>query len=115
MVERHSLPDMNGFWQWALPELASFSSERTRRDALDKARNSSLSSGEYVVCAIWLVLAASLGRYILHRMQMASDAMATIVVNLFVVAPLLLAVFIPIHVRRLRRGLRQQLHHLSQP
>jgi hypothetical protein len=100
---------MKWFWLWALPDLAKFSSERTQREALKKARDSSLNSTEYIGVALWLVITTSFGRYILNEGQMSSDVMATIVVNVLLVVPLLLAVFIPIHIRRLRRGLRQQL------
>jgi hypothetical protein len=37
----------------------------------------------------------------------------SVVINLVLTLPLLLAVFLPIHIRRLRRGLRAQLEERS--
>lgn len=45
---------------------------------------------------------------------MSTDILATLVVNVLLVVPLLLAVYVPIHIRRLRRGLRQQLEQRGQ-
>jgi len=100
---------MKRFWLWALPDLSKFSSERTQGEALKKAKDSSLDSSELIGIAVWLVIATSFGRYILKEGKMLDDVLAAIVVNVIIVAPLLLAVFVPIHIRRLRRGLRQQL------
>lgn len=105
---------MKWFWLWALPDLAKFSSERTQREALKKARDCSLNSSEYIGIAVWLVITTSFGRYILHEGQMSTDILATLVVNVLLVVPLLLAVYVPIHIRRLRRGLRQQLEQRGQ-
>lgn len=100
---------MRWFWLLALPDLSKFSSERTQAEALKKARDSSLDSSELIGIAVWLVLATLFGQYILNEGKMLDDVLAVTVVNVIIVAPLLLVVFIPIHIRRLRRGLRQQL------
>lgn len=100
---------MKWFWLWVLPDLSKFSSERTQNEALKKARDSGLESSELIGIAVWLVIVTSFGQYILQQGKMRADLLATIVVNVIIVAPLLLAVLVPIHIRRLRRGLRQQL------
>ena len=103
---------MNGLWQTVLPELRRFSATERPR-ALRLAREGRLDAGELVIMAVWLVLVTALMRNLLGHAPEDERLAYGLVMNLLVAAPLLLLVFIPIHVRRLRRGLRAQLEQLE--
>lgn len=100
---------MSSLWLWLAPELRLFPTEQ-RSQALKDAREAELASVELVGMALWLVLVTSLAKMFMAEIAMNTDINATLMVNLLVVAPLLALGFMPVHIRRLRRGLRQQLH-----
>jgi hypothetical protein len=99
---------MNRLWLVLLPELRKFP-EVKQDKALQNARDCELESLELVGIAVWLVLVTSLTKYLLTKASLSSDPSATLAVNIVVDVPLLAVVFVPIHIRRLRRGLRKQL------
>ena len=100
---------MSSLWLLLTPELKQFPRAQ-QVQALRDARACELESGELIVMAIWLVLVTSLTKMFMVEVSMGNDITATLMVNILVVAPLLLLGFMPIHIRRLRRGLRKQLH-----
>ncbi len=99
---------MSRIWLMFLPELGQFPENRQAK-ALQKARDCALESSELIGIAIWLILVTSLSKFILTKAGFSTDPSMTLAMNIVLVVPLLAAVFIPIHVRRLRRGLRKQL------
>lgn len=99
---------MNRLWLLLLPELRQFPQEE-QVAALKLARDCELEPLELVGMAVWLVPVVTLAKYILGKASLGEDAFATLVMNVLVVVPLLVALFAPIHIRRLRRGLRKQL------
>lgn len=99
---------MNRLWLVLLPELRQFP-EGKQDKALQNARDCGLQSLELVGIAVWLVFVTSLAKFILAKASMSSDLSATLAINILVVVPMLAVVFVPIHIRRLRRGLRKQL------
>lgn len=99
---------MNRLWLVLLPELRQFPQEE-QASALKMARDCELEPLELVGMAVWLVPVVTLAKYILSKASLGEDAFATLVMNVLVVVPLLAALFAPIHIRRLRRGLRKQL------
>lgn len=101
-------------WLVLLPELRQFPAGKQDK-ALQNARDSELEPLELVGIAVWLVLVTALTKYILAETSMSSDLSATLVMNIVVAAPLLAVVFVPIHIRRLRRGLRKQLEQRGRP
>ena len=103
---------MNRLWRKALPELGRFPSTEQPL-ALRRARESSLDALELVLLAVWLVLVSALMRNLANSAPEAERLAYSVVMNLLVTVPLLLLVFIPIHIRRLRRGLRAQLDSRS--
>lgn len=103
---------MKGLWQFVLPDLGRFPPDE-RQQALRVARESRLDAMELVVLVIWLVLVTALVRYMVDQAAQADRLAYSVVMNLIVTVPLLLAVFIPVHIRRLRRGLRAQLQQRS--
>lgn len=103
---------MSRLWQTVLPELRRFPANE-RQQALQRARNSHLDAVELVVLAIWLVLVTALMRDMVNSAPEAGRLAYSVVMNLLVTVPLLLLVFVPIHIRRLRRGLRAQLESRS--
>ena len=98
---------MNRLWPVLLLELRQFPAAEQDK-ALRHARDSALESLELVGIAVWLVLVTGLTKYLLVGTSMSSDLSATLVMNLVVTVPLLVAAFVPVHLRRLRRGLRKQ-------
>lgn len=99
---------MKRLWLVLLPELGQFPEIRQEK-AFQEAQNSALESIELIGIAVWLVAVTSFTKFILTKVGMESDPSITLAVNIVVDVPLLAAVFIPIHIRRLRRGLRKQL------
>jgi hypothetical protein len=99
---------MKKIWLWLVPDLEKV--HHMRRDAtLSKASKAALTSGELITMAVWLVFVSVLTRSILNGATDENRLSFTIVTNLIFTAPALLAVFIPIHVRRIRRDIRGQL------
>lgn len=96
-------------WPALLPELRQFP-ESEREQALQRARETSLDVIELVGMAMGLVVVTALTKYGVADASMASR-FALALVNFAVAIPLLVALLGPLHMRRLRRGLRNQLQH----
>ncbi|MFO1327050.1 MAG: hypothetical protein U1F56_06805 [Rubrivivax sp.] len=94
-------------WPALLPELRQFP-EADRDRALQQARETALDVVELVGMAVGLVVVTALTKYSVPDASMASR-FALALVNFAVALPLLVAVLGPFHLRRLRRGLREQL------
>lgn len=99
---------MNRVWPALLPELRKFP-EAERDEALQRARETPLDVIELVGMAVGLVVVTALTKYSVPDLSMASR-FALALVNFAVAMPLLVAVLGPFHLRRLRRGLRQQVN-----
>ena len=98
---------MNRLWPVLLPELRSFS-DSERDIALKRARETPLDALELVGMAAGLVLVTALTRYVLPDGGFATR-FAAMAMTFAVAMPLLMLCLGPFHVRRLRRGLREQL------
>ena len=98
---------MMRLWRVLLPDLRQFP-EAEQAGALQAARQTDLETVELVGMAAGLVLVTAVTRYALADASLASQVEAA-VVNVVVAIPLLAIVLAPFHLRRLRRGLRQQL------
>lgn len=99
----------SAMWLWLLPDLNKFRPIEQIK-VLQKARMTSFKTAEVVVIIGWLLVVMQLTKELLVQAGMSKDVLATLVVNLLVTVPLLLVVFIPLHVRKLRRGIREQLN-----
>lgn len=95
-------------WLVLLPELRQFPADKQDK-ALQDARNSELEPVELIGIAVWLVPVVVFAKHIAAKVAMSDNFSATLLINIAVVVPLLALVFAPIHIRRLRRGLRKQL------
>lgn len=95
-------------WLLLLPELRQFPADKQDK-ALQDARNSELEPVELIGIAVWLVPVVVLAKHIAAKAAMLDSLPITLLMNIVVVVPLLALVFTPIHIRRLRRGLRKQL------
>jgi hypothetical protein len=104
---------MMRLWRVLLPELKQFP-QAEQAGALRAARETNLETVELVGMAAGLVLVTAVTRYGLPDGSLASRTEAA-VTNFVVAIPLLALVLAPFHVRRLRRGLRQQLHQRGRP
>jgi len=98
---------MNRLWPVLLPELRQFPAAE-QDGALASARDTALDLFELLGMAVGLVAVTALTRYALvdPGLSVRVGAAAT---NLVVAVSLLAAFLGPFHLRRLRRGLRQQL------
>lgn len=99
---------MGKLWLYLVPDLSRIHSA-LRAQALRTAGRSSLQSGELVVMGIWLMVVFIATRAILQGATDENRLLFTIVTNMLFTAPMLLLVFIPIHVRRIRRDIRRQI------
>ena len=90
-----------------LPELRRFPAAE-RGSALRAARDTPLDMLELLGMAAGLVVVTALTRYVLPDGE-AATRFAAVLLNFAVAVPLLALVLGPFHLRRLRRGLREQL------
>ena len=104
---------MKRLWPALLPELRQFP-EPERDLALQQARETPLDVIELVGMAVALVVVTALTKYSVPDPSMASR-FALALINFAVAMPLLVATLGPFHLRRLRRGLRRQLHKRGNP
>lgn len=99
---------MNRLWPALLPELRQFP-ESEREQALKRARETALDLVELVCMALGLVAVTALTKFGAPDPSMASR-FGLALINFALAMPLLVAALGPFHLRRLRRGLRIQLH-----
>jgi hypothetical protein len=104
---------MNRLWPVLLPELRQFPAAE-RAEALKAAGNTPLDLLELLSMAAGLVAVTALTHYTLADTAM-STRFASAVLNFGVAIPLLIAFLGPFHIRRLRRGLREQLERRRRP
>jgi hypothetical protein len=98
---------MSRLWPALLPELRRFPSAE-QDDALRAARRTDLDIVELLGMAAGLLVVTALTRYTLADASMSTRFVATLV-NFAAALPLLAVALGPFHIRRLRRGLRDQL------
>lgn len=98
---------MNRLWPLLLPELREFADDE-RAAALHAARDTALDVVELVGMAVGLVAVTMLTRYGLPAGE-PSMRYAAMLMNFAAAVPLLALALGPFHLRRLRRGLREQL------
>jgi hypothetical protein len=98
----------NRLWLSLLPELRHFPVQE-RPEALVQARATSLDTFELVGMALALVAVTALTKYALPDGSFVSRFVMALL-NFAVALPLLVATLGPFHLRRLRRGLREQLN-----
>ncbi|MCC6248952.1 MAG: hypothetical protein IT499_14515 [Rubrivivax sp.] len=96
---------MNRLWLALLPDLRRFPPAE-RADALREARGTALDAPELLGLAAGLVGVVAFTRYALAGAVTASPKAA---LNFGVALPLLALLLGPVHLRRLKRGLRDQI------
>lgn len=89
-------------WQRLVPQLMQLPPAE-RRAALEAARSSQFTPGETILLVAWMLGVFFLVQQILPRAGGDDPAAAALLSNLLITAPLMLAVFGPVHVRRVRR------------
>lgn len=104
---------MNRLWPVLLPELRHFPAAE-QDQALQAARDYALDILELLGMAAGLVLVTAITRYSLADWSLSAQFGAAIV-NFVVAIPLLVLALGPFHVRRMRRGLREQLQRRGRP
>ena len=104
---------MNRLWPALLPELHRFPATE-QGEALRAARHAEFDVIEWFGMATALVAVTALTRYTLHD-AMASTRSAAVALDFVVALPLLVVALGPFHLRRLRRGLREQLQRQPRP
>lgn len=104
---------MNRLWPVLLPDLRHFPAAE-REAALQAARDTALDTLELLGMAAGLVLVTALTRYGVADSSVAAR-FGSALVNFVVALPLLALALGPFHLRRMRRGLREQLRHRERP
>jgi hypothetical protein len=104
---------VNRLWPVLLPELRQFPSAE-RDGALRAARDTALEIVELFGMAAGLVLVTALTRYSFPDTSVFSRSTAALR-NFALAIPLLTVALGPFHIRRLRRGLRDQLRQRGRP
>lgn len=104
---------MNRLWPLLLPELRRFAAAE-RDGALRAARDTALDLLELLGMAAGLVLVTALTRYGLSQAE-PSTRFGAVLLNFVFALPLLALCLGPFHLRRLRRGLREQLQTRGRP
>ena len=99
--------------QRLLPELTRFP-EHQRAAALRRARDQELDAVELVGAAVALLVATVVTRFALDDLRPA-PGLVSFLLNLALAVPILLVLFLPFHLRRLRRGLRSELEKGGSP
>lgn len=98
---------MTRLWLILLPELARFA-PGDQQHALHEARQTEFDAIELIGIACGLILITAGTRYVLPDFDFATRALAALL-NFLIAFPLLCLVVGPFYLRRLRRGLRQQM------
>jgi hypothetical protein len=98
---------MNRLWLALLPELRQFPPAE-QDQVLREAGETAFDAPELIGLAAGLVAVTALTRWTLADATLASRFAAALV-NFAVALPLLLVLLGPVHLRRLRRGLRRQI------
>jgi hypothetical protein len=104
---------MTRLWLLVLPELGQFAVP-DRDAALRKAGETRLDILELIGTAFGLVLVTAATEYALPD-RSAASSFSAFLLNFIVAVPLVALAVAPLHIRRLRRGLRAQLEQLEQP
>jgi hypothetical protein len=99
--------------EWLYPELKRFS-PKDRLDALRKAKEGPFDFVELAGIGVALVLVVTLTRYSVAEMG-ALQRIGAMLANFLVAIPLLVVFAGPFYVRRVRRGLREQIEKRSRP
>jgi hypothetical protein len=94
------------------PELSRFA-PRERHAAVREASRTPFDVVELLAIAAGLVLATALTRYSAVELSLA-ERLGMALANFVVALPLLALVVVPFHIRRVRRGLREQLSSRGQ-
>lgn len=103
---------MSRLWPALLPELRRFPSAE-QDEVLRSARRTELDFLELLGMAVGLLIVTALTRFTLEDAGLSTRFLATLT-NFAVALPLLAVALGPFHIRRLRRGLREQLRRRGQ-
>ena len=99
---------MSRFWILLVPQLKDLpEAERVR--VLREARRGRHTSGEALVLVGWMIAVYFLVQQVISRSTHESKVAFAIVANLVVALPLILLVWIPLHLRKAKRGIRLEL------
>ena len=104
---------MNRLWPVLLPELRRFPAVE-QDGALKAARETALDLAELIGMAAGLLVVTALTKYALPDAA-PSTRFGVALLDFVVAIPLLAVCLGPFHVRRLRRGLREQLQRRGRP
>lgn len=93
---------MNKLWQHLAPDLKSLpASEQV--GVLERAKKGSFTTGETVLLVAWMLMTFLLVQQVLTRSPHENKIAFALIANLVITAPLMLSVFVPVYVRKVRR------------
>jgi uncharacterized membrane protein len=99
---------MSKLWILLVPQLKDLP-EAERARILKEARKGRHTSGEALVLVGWMVAVYFLVQQVIARSTHESKVAFAIVANLAVALPLILLVWIPVHLRKAKRSIRLEL------
>lgn len=93
---------MSKLWQHLAPDLNSLT-ESEQMDVIDQAKKGSFTTGETALLVVWMLLTFFFVQQV--QMQSAHEHKVAFVLasSLVLTAPLMLLVFVPMYVRKVRR------------
>ena len=99
---------MMKIWVKLIPELGRLSAAE-QVNAIDQASKTSFRTHEAIIMVIWLIFAYLLNKRILASTPGENPVADALVANLLITLPLLLLVFVPVYLRKMRREVRKQM------
>lgn len=93
---------MIALWQRLVPQLKQLP-QAERQPALEEALRSRFTPVETVLLVAWMLGVFFLTQHLLRQADGEERMAGAVATNLLITAPLMLAVFVPVHLRRVRR------------
>lgn len=93
---------MSELWQRLAPDLKSLPASE-QKGVLDQAKKGRFTTGETMLLVAWMLVTFFFVQQILKQSSHENKIGFAVVANLVITAPLMLFVFVPIYVRKVRR------------
>ena len=93
---------MNKLWQRLAPDLKSLPASE-QIGVLDQAKKGRFTTGETALLVAWMLVTFLIVQQVLKLSSHENKIALALMANLVITAPLMLFVFVPIYVRKVRR------------
>jgi hypothetical protein len=95
-------------WQKKIPELSNLR-EIEQVDIIKKAQAGSYTFSEVIILVVWMLFVLYFSKEVSAKSTLDNKLELSIIVNLIVVLPLLLIIYIPIYLRKMKRLINAEL------